>query len=344
MGKDSRPTIRDVAERAKVSLTTVSYVLSGRNGGSTRISKATQERVSAAARELGYVPNQAARGMRRGRTDLVAVALCDLDRDWDRALAAAAARILPLHGYQPVILLGETWRQFMLAGGADGLILSTVPRDAVADPTVAELAQRGVAQVVVSESLLPEGFDVLAPEPTEGIEDCLDFLTARHTRIACLRRREPQDGGLSRYDRYASGLERAGIPLDPALVRTSEHRRDLAYQAALELLSLPDRPTAIFATHDMEALQAVRAAYRLGLQVPEDVQVIGVGNSAEGRETDPALSSVGPDPVFETVVTMLLDRLSGKTLLDGVRVAAPWKLILRGTTVQPAHQTTAAGR
>ncbi len=340
--RNSKPTIRDVAELARVSLTTVSYCLSGRSGGSTRISKATQDRVLAAAQELGYVPNHAARGMRRGRTDVVAVAIRDLEQHWDRALAAAATQAFPLHGYQPVILVGDSWRQFMRAGGADGIILANLPPDGAADPIMVELAGRGVAQVVVSESLVPDGFDVLAPEPAAGLEDCLDFLTAGHTRIACIRRREGQTGRPSRYSRYAKGLQRAGIPLDASLVRTSGRRPDMAYRAALELLELPQRPTAIFATDDLAALQAVRAAYRLGLRVPEDVQIIGVGNSAEGRESEPTLSTVGPDPVFDTVVTMLLNRLAGTTEEGGVRVPAPWKLMLRGTTLQPVQHPALA--
>ncbi|WP_307098814.1 LacI family DNA-binding transcriptional regulator [Arthrobacter globiformis] len=148
----SSPTIRDVAERAGVSLTTVSYVLSGRSGGTTRVSPSTQERVMAAAGDLGYVPNQAARGMRRGRTDLVAIAIEDLEWPPDRALATAAAAILPRHGYQPVILLGQSWRQFMLAGGADGVIMGVLPTTEEEDRAIAELARRGIAQVFISES------------------------------------------------------------------------------------------------------------------------------------------------------------------------------------------------
>jgi DNA-binding LacI/PurR family transcriptional regulator len=151
----SSPTIRDVAERAGVSLTTVSYVLSGRAGGTTRISPSTQERVMAAAGDLGYVPNQAARGMRRGKTDLVAIAIEDLEWPADRALATAVAAILPRHGYQPVILLGPSWRQFMLAGGADGVIVG-VPPTGEEDHAIAELARRGIAQVVISESVHAE--------------------------------------------------------------------------------------------------------------------------------------------------------------------------------------------
>lgn len=183
MRHGSKPTIRDVAEAAGVSLTTVSYVLSGRTGGNTRISRPTQDRVHAAAAELGYVPNRAARGMRRGRTDVVAVAITDLEDSWDRALAAATARILPRHGYQPVILVGESWRQFMLSGGADGVILGSVPaeRTAVDVETMAELASRGVAQLVFSETLQPDGagVDVLAPGTAGPADDLAGRAVAR---------------------------------------------------------------------------------------------------------------------------------------------------------------------
>ena len=164
----SSPTIRDVAERAGVSLTTVSYVLSGRSGGTTRVSPSTQERVMAAAGDLGYVPNQAARGMRRGRTDLVAIAIEDLEWPPDRALATAAAAILPRHGYQPVILLGQSWRQFMLAGGADGVIVGVLPTTEEEDHAIAELARRGIAQVVISESVHAEQAVALLMERMAG--------------------------------------------------------------------------------------------------------------------------------------------------------------------------------
>lgn len=167
MRHGSKPTIRDVAERAGVSLTTVSYVLSGRSGGTTRISQPTQDRVHAAVRELGYVANQAARGMRRGRTDLVAVALADLDQPRDRALATALSQILPQHGYQAVILLGGGWRKFMLSGGADGVILlhrGEDPEDAIA---LAELADRRVAQLLIPD--VPEPADVTGPADADVV-------------------------------------------------------------------------------------------------------------------------------------------------------------------------------
>ena len=371
MGRGSKPTIRDVAAKAGVSLTTVSYVLSGRVGGTTRISKATEDKVRAAVRELGYVANRAARGMRRGKTDMVAVSIGDLEWSWDRALASAAARILPQHGYQPVILLGNlAWRDFMLAGGADGVILGYLDETTKQDPTMAELARRGVPQVVVSQTLQPHGFDVLAPEPEQGFADAMAYLTGRHARIGCLRRGEETSERThpSRYSRYVQGLKRAGLRVDQALVRTSLHQRRRAHHMALELLGLDDPPTALLCTDDMEALAATRAATRLGIRIPEDLEIIGAGNSTEGQEADPPLSTVGPEPIFDEVVHMLIRRLAqsgdgagnggvgngagsgdasdgagnaagsvdddgGHGVAEGERRPAPWRLHHRGTTV-----------
>lgn len=177
MRHGTKPTIREVAEQAGVSLTTVSYVLSGRHGGTTRISQATQDRVHAAAERLGYVANQAARGMRRGRTDLVAVAIGDLESDRDRAVATAAARILPQHGYQAVILLGDSWRRFMLSGGADGVIVASVEKGNAEDATILELARRGVAHVTVTGLVASAGLSAGSEEP--DVESLIALLVDR---------------------------------------------------------------------------------------------------------------------------------------------------------------------
>jgi LacI family transcriptional regulator len=165
------------------------------------------------------------------------------------------------------------------------------------------------------------------------------YLTRRHSRIGCLRRsgEGPERSLPSRYSRYAAGLQRSGLPVDQALVRTTLHQRHQAYEMAIGLLSLKDRPTALLCTDDMEALAASRAAFRLGIRIPEDLEIIGVGNSAEGQGADPPLSTVGPDPIFDEVVHMLVRRLSDSGLpAVGERRPAPWRLHHRGTTLPGA--------
>jgi LacI family transcriptional regulator len=343
MGSSLKPTIRDVAEQAGVSLATVSYVLSGRNGGSTRISEPTKERVLQAAQSLGYVANHAARGMRRGRTDTVAVAVENLDSPWDRSLAEAAYRILPGHGYRVVILLGqEAWRNFMLSGGADGAILGFSEESAEELRTIADLAARGAAQVVVSQTLEPRGFDVVSMGEGGGIAEAAEYLAGRHRRIAVIDRQRTRYGaGAGRLELFRTALERHGVQLDPALVRSSPGSWRTTYTDSIELLSGAEPPTAVFATDDLDALSASVAAERLGIEVPQDLEIIGVGNSQIGQESGPALSTVGPDPVQEDIVRLLLSRLEQRQQghqeaapSAGRHLPAPWKLHFRDTTMR----------
>jgi len=341
MGSSLKPTIRDVAEQAGVSLATVSYVLSGRNGGSTRISEPTKERVLQAAQALGYVANHAARGMRRGRTDTVAVVVENLDAPWDRSLAEAANRILPSHGYRVVILLGhEAWRNFMLSGGADGAILGFSTGSAEELRTIADLVARGAAQVVVSQSLEPRGFDVVSMGEGGGIAEAAQYLASRHRRIGVIDRVHTAAGsGPGRLELFRTGLERHGVELDPALVRSSPGSWRTTYTEALDMLSGGDPPTAVFATSDLDAVCVGVAAERLGIKVPQQLEIIGVGNSDFGQDAEPALSTVGPDPVQDDIIRLLLVRLEARQgrpegQSGGRHVPAPWRLHFRGTTVR----------
>ena len=344
MGSSFKPTIRDVAERAGVSLATVSYVLSGRHGGSTRISEPTKARVVEAAKSLGYVPNHAARGMRRGRTDTVAVVVENLDSAWDRQLAEVANRVLPEHGYRVVVLLGqEAWRNFMLSGGADGAILGFSTETPEEDHTLRDLADRGVAQVVVSQFQQPDGFDVVSVDAEAGIAQAAAYLAARHSRIAVLHRGGPAPGPRgTRLGLFRQAMADLGVELDENLVRATHGSWRESYEVTGELLKLADPPTAFFTTADLEALCVSGSVTAAELRIPEDVEIIGVETSDLGHHSDPPLSSVGPDPLVGTVVDLLIDRLEGRTPTNGRLVPAPWKLHHRGTTVAGAPGEAAA--
>lgn len=288
-----------------------------------------------AAKALGYVPNHAARGMRRGRTDTVAVVVENLDSAWDRQLAEVANRVLPEHGYRVVILLGqEAWRNFMLSGGADGAILGFSTETPEEDHTLRDLADRGVAQVVVSQFLQPDGFDVLSVDAEIGIAQAAAYLAARHRRIAVLHRGGPAPGPRgSRLGLFRQAMADLGAELDENLVRPTHGSWREAYEVTTELLKLSDPPTAFFTTADLEALCVSGSATAAGIPIPEGVEIIGVETSDLGHYSDPPLSSVGPDPLVGTVVDLLIDRLEGRVSGTGRLVPAPWKLNHRGTTV-----------
>ncbi|NKX51729.1 LacI family transcriptional regulator, partial [Arthrobacter deserti] len=144
--------------------------------------------------------------------------------------------------------------------------------------------------------------------------------------------------GKNRLELFRSALGRQGAGLDPALTRSSPGSWRTTYTDALELLSGAEPPTAVFATTDLDAVCVWVAAERLGIRVPEELEIIGVGNSEIGQESEPALSTVGPDPVQDEIVRLLLSRPEERQPGQpgpgpaGRHVPAPWKLHLRGTT------------
>ncbi|WP_343953292.1 LacI family DNA-binding transcriptional regulator [Nonomuraea longicatena] len=320
-----RATIRMVAERAEVSVATVSYVLSGRAGGNTRISAATRRRVVAAADALGYVPNRQAQSMRTGRTHQVCLVLRHPHTPWSRAMAQEVSGTLGPAGFSTLILVDGDWETFLLRGGADGAVIEA-SADAV--PRLEALAARGVSLVVHGAGALePRGFDAVVSDESAACAAAMDLLTSRHRRVACLG---GTDG--ARHTAYLQGLARAGLPVDPGLVRFTGPSREVAYRAAIDLLSGADRPGAIFAQSDLAAMAALWAAHRLGVAVPGELEIVGAGNTPEGAAADPPLTSAGPEAIFATIAGLLLSRLSGEASLPRVR-AVPWTLHERATTL-----------
>jgi len=325
------PTIRTVAEEAGVSVATVSYVLSGRTGGSSRVSVPTQRRVLEAAERLGYQPNQQARGVRRGRTDQVCVALARLDTSWSQGLVDAVSKAVAADGFTVLVLVDGDWRRFLLGKAADGAVVDGIRDPGRAAVALRAVADRGIALVVHTDLLEPDGFDVVRTDETPALREAMTLLMSRHTRIGCLRS-VPADPSLrgpeqSRYDVYAAAL---GAGLDPNLVRDTEGSRDLAYREALDLLARPDRPTALLALDDQAAISAVHAARQLGIGVPAELEVIGVGNTPEGRSA--GITSAGPERIFAEVGALLRRRLQDPEL-PGALHRVPWQLNLRGTTL-----------
>lgn len=332
-------TARDVAELAGVSSAVVSYVLSGRRGGKDRISDETRQRVMAAVVELGYVPNQAARSLRRAKTERICLVLPRLGAPYNDVLAQTLQEAAEANGYtliiavsgnaaQEALVLDQLRRQM-----ADGVIFHE--RYLAEDTDIASLqglAQAGTPVVVLSETLVRPEFDIFRTTHLEGCYEAVDYLISKgHRRIGFIGHLTNM-GDQSRLHPYRLALMQHGIELDDELIRGGATTREKSYRSALELLRLEDRPTALFVTADLGATGALWAARDAGLRVPDDVAIIGVGNIPESLSTQPPLTTVGPDPLeFHAVAEMLFSRLEGTYAGEGRIHTQKWGLILRGS-------------
>jgi DNA-binding LacI/PurR family transcriptional regulator len=325
-----RPTMKMVAQRAGVSVATVSFVLSGRPSGRIAASESTAARVRAAAEELGYRPNQAARAIRTGRSGLVLLSLTQLSDPWSQSISEAVnAAAAGLH-LQPLILADGDWGEVLDGQPVDAAFIDGAEEEDL--PRIQGLVERGLKLIVFSDTLEPEGFDVIRSAQRPGCELAIEHLVSRHTRIGCLAYSDITREGWKREDAYIDGLARAGIEQRPGDLQRYTRDQAGAYEAAERMLDREDRPTAIFASSDFAAINVVNAATRLGISIPDELEVIGVGNTAEAALMHPALSSVGPADLFSKVAQLIIDVALDDHPRRPARWDFPWQLYLRQTS------------
>ncbi|AQZ65462.1 LacI family transcriptional regulator [[Actinomadura] parvosata subsp. kistnae] len=332
-----RPTARQVAELAGVSVATVSYVLSGRD---RPVAPETRQRVLDAARQLGYTPNQAARSLRKRRTQRVCLVLSTVGGvPSDARLAMDLHEMADARGYSVVTLSVDSAARAqaaveVLRGGiADGALIR-VTGDHLERDLLSGLAATGLPMVVMSNESGLEGCDVVRTPEVEACAEAVGHLldTGRR-RIAFMGQRyevyrEQPEGRLLGY---LQAMDRHGSA--ERIITGGADDRVAAYQTATELLGSPDRPDAIFAASDRAAISAIWAARDLGLSVPGDVAVVGVGNIDEGLISNPQLSTVGPlRHDYTDVVRLLFDRLQAEEPPPAREIVRSWTFVRRGSS------------
>jgi DNA-binding LacI/PurR family transcriptional regulator len=331
--------LRDVAERAGVSIRTVSNVVNGY----APVAEQTRARVEAAVAELGYRPNLLARNLKRGRSGMLALVVPELDVPYFAELARAVITHARLHGYTVVIdqTDGEPGREreMVMAGsrGAlfDGVILSPLSL------SQAELAERDsrVPLVLLGERIADGGFDHVAIDNVAAARQATEHLFSLARRRVAAVGDQPYETGETAQLRtrgYRMAHEAAGRPIDESLIvaRPRFHRSDGA-EAMRELLRRPDGPPdAVFCYNDLLALGALRVLLSEGLRVPDDVAVIGFDDIEDGRYHTPSLSTVAPDKhqIAQLAVERLIDRLDEDSDDSPSELWASHRLELREST------------
>ena len=327
----ARATIEDVAARAGVSISTVSRVVNGRYG----VAPATLDRVRAAVVDLGYETSLIARSLRSGRTNVIGVLVADIE-PFSAEVLKGIARALRASAYELIVYSGghhhdDGWEQRYLSRLAgtliDGAILLT--------PTVVEVT---TSQPVVAVD--PHvGGSRLPTVDTENLEGAIaatrHLIELGHRRIGFIGGRPDLESARRREQGYRVALEAAGIEVDPSLMANGDFTEAGAEAPARHLLTLSERPTAIFATNDLTAIQTMRTAADIGLAVPGDVSIVGFDNIPESALTEPPLTTVDQSlhAVGEEAVRILLE------LIESSERPAAGPSESDGTAGEPIHRT-----
>ncbi|NES12503.1 MULTISPECIES: LacI family DNA-binding transcriptional regulator [Micromonospora] len=334
-----RHRLKDVAERAGVSVKTVSNVVNGYE----HVRPDTRARVEQAIAELNYRPNLSARNLRKGRTGVIALAVPELDIPYFAELARHVVTAAAAHGW--TVLIDQTGggpeQERKAASGIgdhmiDGLIFS--PLALTADDLA---GLDGMPMVLLGERVDHGPADhVMIDNVAAAREITAHLIGLGRRRIAAIGSQRTPEGASARLRLagYAAALAEAGIGYDERLVAPAPawHRADGA-AAVRHLLTTGVRPDAVFCFNDTLALGALRALHEAGLRVPEDVAVAGFDDIEDGRFSIPTLSTVSPDKegIARLAVDLLATRLAGDAGAPPRELIAPYRLVRRESA--PAH-------
>ncbi|KTR07540.1 LacI family DNA-binding transcriptional regulator [Curtobacterium luteum] len=302
MASKRRTTIADIAARAGVSISAVSFALNDRPG----VSPETRLRVQEIARELDWQPHTAARALGGARAGSIGFVLnrpartLGTESFFGDLISGIQLGLAGSHVGMNLLVARDadeelaTYRDWWRGHRVDGVILIDPRRD---DPRLALLTELGMPTVVVGSHPSPAG-----TAPTVWIDDSDATDTVLRYLLALGHRRIAHVAGRPEYEHTAMRIERvrsfaAAGDLDDAVSVPTDYSAEAGARATRELLSRRERPTAIVYDNDVLAVAGLGVASEMGVRVPGDVSIVSFDDSAMVRLVRPAITSLTRDTV-----------------------------------------------
>lgn len=329
-------TIKDISQYVGLSVSTVSKALNNY----ADISPKTRKSVLAAARELDYHPSSAARSLRRGRTDKIGLSINNSVAYISEYLAEVipgAALTAEEHGknlllYTSTVRQPDALRRICRAREVDGVILLWSD---LLEKTVSLLKREKMPFVVLGRRINEPSVSYVTPDNLSGAKELTNHLIELgHRRIGFTTRPELSETNNDRFAGYRQALSEAGIAFDENLVVTTFIQPRSGYHAMNKLLDLPEPPSALFAFHDLVAVDASQAAIERGLRIPEDVAIAGFDGLRSSLITRPSITTVR-QPLSEMglrAMEIVLARIEDNSP-PPVRETYPVELVVRESTI-----------
>jgi LacI family transcriptional regulator len=337
-------TIRDIAKKLNLSIGAVSRAMDGYPD----ISEGTRLRVIQTAQEMGYVPNRAARQLRRKKADAVGYILPSstprfadpFTTEFIAGLGDETAR----HPFDLLISIAppgeeaerKIYQNWVQGRKVDGFVLTHLR---VQDWRVEFLSRQKMPFTALESVPDVHDFPRIDVDRRSGIVQLVAHLVERgFTRIGCIGGPSELQSQAGQLEGYRQGLEAAGLTFDPRLVAASDLSSAGGYQVTKHLLSIPDPPDAIVCINDESAFGALRASREQGLQVGRDLAIAGFDGVQVSKFTDPPLTSLDI-PVYDIacrLVQMLVTEIAGEPLPERQVVLQPRLLIRESTGGNPS--------
>ena len=329
------PTIYQVAERAGVSLSTVSRVLNGK----ASVNKVLKERVEKAVKELNYRPNSVARSLANNRTDSVGVLVPELNAPFFGDLMQAVESTLRAADKHVIISVGrnclETEKdavEFLISRNCDALIMHA---EALSDEYLLELNQSKLPVALVNRQVegLPEACTSLDNEKG-GYLAPRHLLELGHKDIAYISGPTDKCDASLRLEGHKRALSEAGLPTNPQLIFNGDYSEEDGKIGLLELMARDVPFTALVCANDWMASGAISCARDLGMSLPHDLSVVGFDDVVFAHHVFPRLTTVS-NPIAEMAemsAKYILNKVYGQA--NNVQLYFEPSLVVRESTVK----------
>jgi LacI family transcriptional regulator len=325
------PTVHDVAKRAGVAPITVSRVIN--NSG--YISEVTRERVEAAVKELGYIPNTLARGLRSKRTHTLALVVTDITNPYFTLMARGVEDVAGASDYTVIYCntdesesKEEKYANILAQRQVDGVLLVPACGNA---KTIKFLESNDITVVVLDRRISGVETDFVRSDSENGAKSLIKLLIGLgHKRIAIITGPKDVSTAVDRVSGYKQALIEAGL-IENELVYYGAFNQQSGYELTKKAMMQSPKPTAIFGANNFIMLGIIKALRELQLDVPDDVSVVGFDDFPESMLVRPFFTAV-TQPAYEMgrlATELLLKRISGELSEEFQKIILPTEIIER---------------
>lgn len=288
-------TIKDIAKIANVSHTTVSRALNN----SPYINEETKVKIKTLAKELNYVPNYNAKSLVLLKSYVIGVFFSSISEGTSdtffHEIIKGVNKVIDKE-YNLVIRGIDNYEHYQQIDkkNFDGIIVVSQSKND--DEFINTILENNIPLVVINRPVESQGIVNIMSNDTKGTYDAVEyFIKNNHKKIALIQGNKEYESSIYRKKGYINALEDNNIPLNDEYMISGKYDLQSGYENMKKLIELENRPTAVFCSNDDIAVGAMKAIFELGLNVPNDISIIGFDDSIFCNYVTPPLTSVRKD-------------------------------------------------
>lgn len=307
-----QPTSQDVAQRAGVSIATVSRVLND----SPHVRPAVKRKVLRAIKALNYQPNRTAQRLRAKQSKVLSLIISDIQNPFFTAVVRGIEDVAYQNGYSLLLCNSDEdpekeqlYVDVMRAEAVAGVIIASASE---AEPHIDDLLDAHIPVVAIDRRIKDRRVDSVLVANTQGAYNAVAHLIALgHRRIGFIGLPLTRTMGRERYEGYQRALRANGLSVTRSYVRIADAKQHGGHDSTLDLLTQAPHLTALFVANNLMTLGALEALRERGLKIPDDISIIGFDDMPWANLLQPPLTAIA-QPTYamgQKAAELLLERL-----------------------------------